>query len=66
MHILLLHHLVGVLFQLFLGRGGDFQELGHCPLLSLLTVTWNSMAPLGVSFSLLTEDQGLIEFLSAI
>ena len=43
-------------------RGGDFQDLGH----SLLF--WQSlaavMAPLGVSFHLLIEDQGLI--LSAI
>ena len=32
-----------------LGRGGDFQELGHCPLFDLGIV----MAPVGVSFSLL-------------
>ena len=25
----------------FWGRGGDFQELGHCVLLGLLTVPWN-------------------------
>ena len=23
---------MGAVFQLFWGRGGDFQELGHCPL----------------------------------
>ena len=38
-----------------LGRGGDFQDLGHCG-----TV----MAPLGVSFHLLIEDQDHV--LSAI
>ena len=30
--------MVGWSFQLFLGRGGDFQELDHGPLLKLLTV----------------------------
>ena len=29
------------LFQLFWGRGGGFQELGHHPLFSLLTLPWN-------------------------
>ena len=42
---------VGGLFQLFWGRGGNFQDLGHCPLLGLLTVPWNCMAPLGESFT---------------
>ena len=27
---------VGGLFQLFWGRGGDSQELGHCPLFGFL------------------------------
>ena len=27
---------MGGLFQLFWGRGGDFQELGYCPLFDLL------------------------------
>ena len=50
---------MGGIFQLFGGRGGDFQELGHCPLFGLLQCLETVMAPLGVSFSLLTEDQGL-------
>ena len=32
---------MGGLVQLFWRRGGDFQELGQCPLLGLLTVPWN-------------------------
>ena len=32
------------------------------PLLSLLTVLGTVLAPLGVSFSLQIEDQGLVEF----
>ena len=50
-------------FQLFWGRDGDFQELGLCPLLGLLTVPWKVpiMTPLCVPFSLLTEDQGPVE-----
>ena len=32
---------MGGLFQLFLGGGGGFQDLGHWPLLGLLTVAWN-------------------------
>ena len=48
-----------------LGRGGDFQDLGHHSLLGLLTVPWNTrVAPLGVSFHLLIEDQDHV--LSAI
>ena len=39
-------------------RGGDIQDLGHRPLLGTL------MAPLGMSFHLLIEDQRLV--LSAI
>ena len=31
---------MGGLFKLFLGRSGDFQNLGPCPLLGLLTVSW--------------------------
>ena len=31
----------GGLLQLVWGRGGDFQDLGHHPLLGLLTVPWN-------------------------
>ena len=56
---------MGGLFQLFWGRGRDLQDLGHHSLLGLLTVPWNTrVAPLGVSFHLLIEDQGLV--LSAI
>ena len=32
---------VGGSFQLVGGRGGGFQELGHCPLFGLSTVPWN-------------------------
>ena len=52
------------LFQLFWGKGGNFQGLGHRPLLGLLTVHGTVVAPLGPSFYLLIEDQGLV--LSAI
>ena len=42
--------------------GGSFQQLGNHPLLGLLTVPWNRvLTPLGVSFSLQIEDQGLVE-----
>jgi len=34
---------VGGLFQLFWGGGGDFQDLGHHPLLGFLTVPWNCL-----------------------
>ena len=34
------------------GRGGDFQELGHCPLFDPYGLG-TAMAPVGVSFSLL-------------
>ena len=58
---------MGGLFQPFWGRDGDFQDLGYRPLLGLLTVPWNGHGALGVSFSLLTEDEGLVEVdLSAI
>ena len=33
------------LFHPFWGRVGDFQELSHCPLLGLLTVSWNCHGP---------------------
>ena len=49
---------MGGLFQLFLGRGGDFQDVGHYPLLGLLTVPGALTALLGVSFHLLIEDEG--------
>ena len=52
---------MGGIFQLFWGRGGDFKELGHHPLLGLLMVDLGTvMAPLGMSFSLLMEDQSLV------
>ena len=34
---------MGGLFQLLLGRGRDFQDLGHHPLLGLLTVPMASL-----------------------
>ena len=43
---------VGGLFQLFLGRGGDFQDLDHCPLLGVLTVPWNCHGTSGCVISL--------------
>ena len=36
-----------------LGRDGDFQELGHCPLFEPYGRLRTVMAPVGVSFSLL-------------
>ena len=47
-----------------MGRGGDFQDLGHCPFLDLLTVPWNCHGTSGCVISLVTEDQDLV--LSAI
>ena len=47
----------GGLFQLFWGRGGDFQDLGHRPLLGLLPVLWNCHGTSGCVISL--EDGGL-------
>ena len=45
---------MGGLFQLFGGRGRDFQELGHCPLFGLLWAALEFVvAPTGVSFSVL-------------
>ena len=32
---------MGGIFQWFWGRGGDFQELGHCPLFDLYGWPWN-------------------------
>ena len=43
---------MGGVFQLFWGRGGDFQELGHCPLFDLSGWPSTVLAPVGVSFSL--------------
>ena len=48
----------------YFGKGGDFQDLGHRPLLGLSTVPWNCHGTSGVPFHLLIEDQGLV--LSAI
>ena len=39
-------------FQLFGGRGGDFQDLGHCPFLDLSTVPWNCHGTSGCAISL--------------
>ena len=50
---------MGGLFQLLLGRGGDFQELNYNQLLGGLIVPVTVMVPLGVSFSLLIANQGL-------
>ena len=45
---------MGGLFQLFGGRGGDFQELGHHPLFLHLMVSLRTvMVPVGVSLSML-------------
>ena len=49
------------LFQLFWGRGGDFQELATTHFLVFWWCLGTVIAPLGVSFSLLIEDQGLVE-----
>ena len=43
---------LGGLFQLFWGRGGDFQVLGHRPLLGVLTVPWNCPGTSGCVISL--------------
>ena len=48
---------MGGLFQLFLGRGGDFQDLGHHPLLGLLKVPWNCHGTSGCGISVV--DWGL-------
>ena len=50
----------GRIISTIFGKGGDFLELGHHAFLGLLTVPWNGHDALGVSFSLLTEDQGLV------
>ena len=49
------------LLQLFWGKEGDLQELGHHALLGLLTVIQTVMVPLGVSLTLLNEDEDLIK-----
>ena len=43
---------MGGVFQLFWGRGGDFQELGH-HFLTFMVGLGTVMVPVGVSFSLL-------------
>ena len=43
-----------------MGRGGDFQDLGHRQLLVFGQCLGTVMAPLGLSFHLLVEDQGLV------
>ena len=43
-----------------MGRGGDFQDVGHYPLLGLLTVPGAVTALLSVLFHLLIEDPGLV------
>ena len=64
---------VGGLFQPLWGRGRDFQDLGHRPLLGLLPVAWNCHGydswnshgnDMDMSFHLLFQDQGLV--LSAV
>jgi len=59
---------MGGVFQLFGGRGWDFQESGHCPLFGLYGWPWNCLGLTGVSFSLLMcyhehvlRAQGLVE-----
>ena len=36
----------GRISQLFLGRGGDFQGLGHCPFFDLFTVSLRTVIQL--------------------
>ena len=38
---------------------GKVLDLGHCPFLGLLTVSWNCHGTSGCVISLLIEDQGL-------
>ena len=59
---------MGGLFPLFWGMNGDFQELGHYPILVFDGWPQNCHRLVDVSFSLLiysqwvyTEDQGLVE-----
>ena len=51
---------MGGFFQLFWGRGRDFQGLVHRPLLALLTVAWNCLGSSECVIHLLIEDQGLV------
>ena len=53
---------MGGLFQLFLGKGRDFQDMGHRPLLGLLTMPWNCHATSGCVISLAVEEPGLVLF----
>ena len=55
---------MGGLFHLFWGKSGDFQDLGHAHSLVFWQCLGTVMTPLGVSFHLLIEHQGLV--LSAI
>ena len=48
---------MGGLLQLFSERGGDFQELGHGPLIGLF---WLALACCGACHGY-TEAQGLVE-----
>ena len=48
---------MGGLFQLFWGRGGDFQELGHQAIFGLLMVLGTVM-----SFCLLIEKQSWLVY----
>ena len=57
----------GWVIPTILGWDGDFQELGHWHFLVFCWCLGTVMVPLAVSFSLLIEDQGLVEVdLSAI
>ena len=42
----------GRIIPAILGRGGDFQDLGHHSLLGLLTVPWNTRGTSGCVISL--------------
>ena len=54
---------MGGVFQIFGGRSGDFQELGHYPLLTLMVDHGTVMVPVDVSFSLLIcYDEGILRF----
>ena len=58
---------MGGLFQLLLGKGGNTQELANAHSLVFWQCLRTVIAPLGVSFRLLIEYQGLIKVdLSAI
>ena len=55
---------MGGIIHLFWRRGEDFQELGRCPLLGLLTVPWNCHGVPGCA--ILLADWGSRPILSAI